>query len=374
MTEEQIYTIALQRITFNHPQAALELYQRAGGAKAVHDCRHDIMQLLPDATPALSQLLRNDWQETLRWAEKELTWCEEKKIRVLTPGMADYPQRLVECADAPLVVYYRGTSDLNSRHIISMVGTRQSTEYGHDVIHRMMQDLRKQISDVLIISGLAYGIDVESHREALAVGYDTVGVLAHGLDTIYPAVHRNTAVKMVEQGGLLTEYTSQAHIDRQNFLRRNRIVAGLSDATIVVESKARGGSLATARLATEYGREVMAVPGRIDCDTSAGCNELIRSQRARILTCAQDIIDLLGWHADSERTAASQQGIQRELFSNFSPEEQKVVDALSHADLHINELGMQTGLSISSLSAILFGFEMRGVVRAMAGNKYHLIR
>lgn len=368
------YALAFQRRTFNYPDAAARLIQTFGTAEEVYAHRADIRNVMPDASDTLCGILNSDWEADLRWADTELEWCRKKNIRVLTPDNKDYPQRLLNCHDMPVVLYYRGTADLNAEHIISIVGTRQSTSYGHDVIKRMTERLRGLMDNVLVVSGLAYGIDIASHRSALEVGFDTIGVVAHGLDTLYPAAHRGTAIEMLSHGGILTEYPSKTRVDRQNFLRRNRIVAGMSDMTIVVESKSHGGSLVTARLANDYGREVMAVPGRVHDDTSVGCNELIRDNKAHTYTSPQDIIDILGWHTKKERAERTGGGIVRDLFPQLSHDEQLIVSALEAGDLHINELTMKTQIQIGTLSALLFQMEMSGIVRPLAGNLYHLVK
>lgn len=371
-TENAIQALAYQRLTMNYPQAAMILYQAAGSIETVYEHRKDIREIMPEATELLAKTLNADWESTMRWAENELRWCKEKNIQFLHPGMQEYPQRLTNCFDAPMGLFYLGNTNLNAEHIISIVGTRQSTPYGHDMLHRIIADLKRMVPDVLIVSGLAYGIDVCSHKEALAAGLDTVGVLAHGLDTMYPASHRNIAAQMVRQGGLLTEYPSQTRGDRANFLRRNRIVAGMSDCTIVAESMEHGGSLVTARIANDYGREVFAIPGRITDKASEGCNDLIRNNKGVMLTSAQDIIDMLGWTTVQAKEAAMSQGIQPSLFPTLSSDQQRIVEALRNNDLQLNALAMTTGIPIGKMSAVLFEMEMQGMVKALAGGTYHL--
>lgn len=370
--EEGLFSLAYQRLTMNFPQAAIELYHTAGTAEEIYAHRKDIREVAPDATDAFCRTLNISWDSYLSWAENELKWCEKKKIRYLHASHPDYPQRLLNCTDAPIGLFYLGNTELNSPHIISIVGTRQSTHYGHDMIHRIICDMKRMVPDLLVVSGLAYGIDVCAHREALANGMNTVGVLAHGLDTMYPASHRNTAAEMVRQGGLLTEYPSQTRGDRQNFLRRNRIVAGIADCTIVAESMEHGGSLVTARIANDYGRDVFAFPGRVGDKASEGCNDLIRKNKAIMLTSAQDIVDALGWQTVQEEKAIRSQGIQTDLFPTLSGEQKIIVDALKDNDLQVNILTSKTGLHISRVNAILFELEMMGIVKPYAGGTYHL--
>lgn len=370
---ESILSLVYQHLTMNYPQVATRLYLEAGSATDLYAHRGNIRDIIPEATENLCSVLNTDWSKYIEWAKRELEWCEKNKIRYLYATHPDYPQRLRDCFDAPIGIFYLGNANLNAEHVISIVGTRQSTAYGHDMLHRIIQDMKRLVPDVLIVSGLAYGIDVCAHREALSAGIDTVGVLAHGLDTMYPASHRNTAAEMVHHGGLITEYPSQTRADRQNFLRRNRIVAGMADCTIVAESMAHGGSLVTARISADYGREVFAFPGRITDKASEGCNELIRNHKATMLTSAQDIINALGWTTTEERQNALQQGVQTDLFNDLSEDQRLVVTALKDGDMQVNAISMKTGLQISRLSAMLFELEMKGVIKAFAGGTYHLI-
>lgn len=369
---EALFSLAYQRQTMNFPQAAIELYLAEGTAEEIYANRKDIRAVAPDATDAFCKAINIGWDNYLSWADNELQWCERKKIRYMYASHPDYPQRLLNCIDAPVGLFYLGNTDLNSPHVLSIVGTRQSTNYGHDTIHRIIGDMKRMVPDLVVVSGLAYGIDVCAHREALANGMNTIGVLAHGLDTMYPASHRNTAAEMVRQGGLLTEYPSQTRGDRQNFLRRNRIVAGISDCTIVAESMAHGGSLVTARIANDYGRDVFAIPGRIGDAASEGCNDLIRNNKATMLTSASDIIELMGWQTAEDEHAIRRQGIQTQMFPTLSPEQQLIVNALKDNDLQLNVITMKTGLHISRVNALLFELEMQGIVKAYAGGTYHL--
>lgn len=369
---ETTLAMAFQRITMNQPNAAAELWQTAGNITDIYDNRNDIRQIVPDATDALCRLLATDWHSYTDWAEKELEWCHSKHINFYYPSHPDYPERLQDCPDAPVGLFSLGTTGLNNAHIISIVGTRKSTPYGHDFIHRLITDLKQKVPDVVIVSGLAYGIDVCAHRESLQAGLETIGVLAHGLDTMYPASHRETAARMVRHGGLLTEYPSQTRGDRQNFLRRNRIVAGISDCTIVAESMVHGGSLVTARIANDYQREVFAVPGRATDLSSQGCNDLIRNQKAHLLQSADDIIEMMGWQTAAQRQEILNRGIEKELFVELTDDQQRVVDVLRQFDLQLNLIAVKTGLHISKVNAVLFELEMRGIVKAYAGGTYHL--
>ena len=355
MDEEIYYTIALTRMTGFNQAMALQLYQSLGGGKAVYEQRQDL----------------GNWDEALRRAAAEMEFIEKNGIKAMTLQDADYPQRLKECPDAPIILFYKGEADLNKSRVINIVGTRQCTTYGQDMVRRLIDDLRTMCPDVLIVSGLAYGIDICAHRQALADGFETVGVLAHGLDQIYPHHHRDTAVEMVKKGGLLTEYMSQTQALPNNFRQRNRIVAGMSDATILVESAYKGGGLITCRIAQEYGRDVFAFPGAVGMPFSEGCNRMIRSNTAALITSAQDLVESMGW----ETIAQKPEAVERQLFPELTEEEQKVVDLLQQTnDLQLNLISVKANIPIGQLTALLFSLEMKGVVKPMAGGTYHLLK
>ena len=372
-TEELFYTMALTRLTNFNYQQALELYRMVGSAQLLYEYRTHIGDVIGDASPRLVESLKN-WDEAMKRADYELKYMQEHGIRGLTLNDDDYPQRLTECPDAPLVLYFTGNCDLNESKIISIVGTRHATVYGEDLIRRFVRDLHQQCPKVLIVSGLAYGVDIHAHREALENGYPTVGVLAHGLDQIYPYAHRETAAEMVNHGGLLTEFMTQTNADKPNFVRRNRIVAGMADATIVVESAAKGGGLITAEIAQSYDRSVFAFPGNVNAEFSKGCNNLIRDNGAGLITCAADFIRAMNWQDETLRQQALSDGIERTLFPDLSAEEQLIVGILQDTnDLQLNILSVKSSIPIGRLTAILFQLEMKGVIKPLAGGMYHLL-
>ena len=372
-TEELFYTMALTRLTNFNYQQALELYRMVGSAQLLYEYRTHIGDVIGDASPRLVESLKN-WDEAMKRADYELKYMQEHGIRGLTLNDDDYPQRLTECPDAPLVLYFTGNCDLNESKIISIVGTRHATVYGEDLIRRFVRDLHQQCPKVLIVSGLAYGVDIHAHREALENGYATVGVLAHGLDQIYPYAHRETAAEMVNHGGLLTEFMTQTNADKPNFVRRNRIVAGMADATIVVESAAKGGGLITAEIAQSYDRSVFAFPGNVNAEFSKGCNNLIRDNGAGLITCAADFIRAMNWQDETLRQQALSDGIERTLFPDLSAEEQLIVGILQDTnDLQLNILSVKSSIPIGRLTAILFQLEMKGVIKPLAGGMYHLL-
>lgn len=368
MQDEHIYTLALTRIPGLGLIGACNLIRSLGSASAVFQNRKELKALIPEVSEKLIQAL--DCPEAFRRAEQELKFAEKSQIQCITLNDASYPSRLKECEDAPLALFYRGNAPLNARRVISMVGTRHSTAYGEDLCASFIRDLKELCPDILIISGLAYGIDIHAHRAALQHGFPTIGVLAHGLDRIYPAAHRKTAIAMMDNGGLLTEFMSETNPDRQNFVKRNRIVAGMSDATIIVESAAKGGALITAELSESYHRDCFAFPGRTTDIYSAGCNELIKKNRASLILSAHDFVEAMGWYS-----GVAPKAVQRELFPDLNDEERKVVETLQQATdgIQINTLVVETNIPIQHISSLLFDLEMKGVVRALAGGVYKLI-
>ena len=310
--------------------------------------------------------------KALSEARDEEIFINRSNIRAIYFTEPDYPRRLLECDDAPLMLYTLGTCGLNDARFVSIVGTRHATGYGSDFTHDLVSGLASHCADpVVIVSGLAYGIDIAAHRAALDAGLPTVGVLAHGLNTLYPASHRDVAARMVRSGGMLmTDYRSCDATHRGNFLARNRIVAGLSDCTIVVESDSRGGALVTARLAAAYARDVFALPGRITDRYSRGCNDLISSCVAGIITSADDLISAMRWRV---RPA---EGEQQNLFADtppLSPEEQAVIDIITdRGDATLGELSARISVPTPRLMGMLIDMEYRSLISALPGGRYRL--
>lgn len=351
----------------------MQLYRKLGSATAIMENRNNIKDVISDASPRLINAL-SDVSEAMHRAEAELEFDNAHAIRPLTMACDDYPERMRNCDDAPIVLFYRGNADLNQRRIVSVVGTRHCTAYGQDIINNFCRSLKELCPDVLIVSGLAYGVDICAHRNALKNGFYTVGVLAHGLDMLYPSAHRDTAKEMLSHGGLLTEFFTNTNPDKMNFVRRNRIVAGISDATIVVESAARGGSLITADIAQSYAHDVFTFPGNVNSPYSEGCNKLIRDNKAALITCAEDFVNAMGWEQDNKVKEARAKGIERQLFPELTAEETRIVELLQkNNDLQLNIIAVQTGLPIGSISALLFSLELKGVIKLYAGGVYHLL-
>lgn len=365
---EQVALLALSKVQATQPAVIHSLIEEVGSAKELIENAGNIKDIVPEAGPNLCKLLSDE--SLIATAEKEIEFIEKNNIRLICKGDKDYPYRLAECNDAPLVLHGMGNADLNAKHIVSIVGTRHASEYGKSVCENFVADLAKFVPDTLIVSGLAYGIDVCAHRAALKAGLPTVGVLAHGLDRIYPTAHRSTAKSMIENGGLLTEFMSGTNPFPQNFVQRNRIVAGMADATVVIESASKGGSLITASLATGYDRDCFAFPGRINDQYSQGCNELVSRNRAALITSAYDFVEAMNWEMTTKKKSA--EDLQTELFPDMSPEETAVMTALrENSDgLQVNQMVVQLNTPINKLLPLLFEMEMKGYIKAVAGGCY----
>lgn len=368
VTSEKVALLALSRVQATQLASIRQLVDIAGGAKTLIENADNINDILPEANPKLAGVIGDRY--AIELAEREIEFIEKKGIRLLCIGDREYPQRLAECCDAPLVLHYIGNADLNARHIVAIVGTRHASEYGKELCRNFVTDLAHFVPGTLIVSGLAYGIDVCAHRAALEAGLPTVGVFAHGLDRIYPNAHRATAKSMLENGGLLTEFMSGTNPFPSNFVQRNRVVAGISDATVVVESASKGGSLITASLAGSYARDCFAFPGRVNDRYSQGCNELVSRNKAALITSAYDFVEAMNWETVSKKKSA--EDLQRELFPELTPEENAVVDAL-HSDsdgMQVNQLVVLLNIPINKLLPLLFEMEMKGYVKAVAGGCY----
>lgn len=367
--DERICSIALTLCPGVGRIGAKRLIEGIGSAVEVFKHREELPGMIPGVSGALVASL--DAPDAFRRAEQEMEFVEKNRLQCLTLHDGAYPSRLRECEDAPVALFYKGSADLNRLHVINMVGTRHATDYGKRFCNDFLHDLSALCPDVLVVSGLAYGIDIQAHRAALDSQLATVAVLAHGLDTIYPSVHRQVAIRMLSQGGLLTEFLSGSSPEKHNFVARNRIVAGMSDATIVVESAVKGGSLITADLAFGYHRDCFALPGRAVDLYSAGCNRLIRDNKAMLIQSAEEFMEAMGWQSDEALVSG---GIQRSLFPELSDEEQMVVQLLmQRGDLHINTLVVESNIPVGRMSSILFNLEMKGVVKALVGGTYHLL-
>jgi DNA processing protein len=365
MTEETRYQLALTQIPQIGDIVARELLQHFGEASSIFKARISELEKIQGIGTVRARAIKQftDFART----DEEIAFMDRYQIQPVFYTSATYPQRLLHCTDAPVMLYFKGHADLNASRIVNIVGTRRPTEYGKSVCRDMVTELGHH--DVTIVSGLAYGIDVEAHKTAIACGAPTVGILAHGLDRIYPPSHHTIAKQMLANGGLLTDFMSGTQPDKQNFPRRNRIVAGMSDVTIVIESGEKGGSLITADIAFSYNRDVMAIPGRINDDRSAGCLQLVRANKASLITGAGDVMEIMGWQPHQQKESVR----QKELFISLNSEEQQLVALFQHKkQLHIDEIYRECQFPGSQVAATLLNLEIQAVLKALPGNCYML--
>lgn len=362
MADDLIYQIALTLLPNIGDVHAKELINRFHTAENVFKAkRKDLESIEGFGITRVKSIL--DFKDFSR-AESEIKFIEKYKINTLFLTDDTYPKRLLNCYDPPCLLYYKGNADLNASKILSVVGTRKNNEYGKALCEKTIADLGG--SNVLIVSGLAFGIDTIAHKASLKNNLHTVGVVAHGLDRIYPSENKILAKEMIEMGGLLSEFKSDTNPDKQNFPRRNRIVAGICDALLVIESGIKGGSLITAELGNSYNKDVFAFPGRTTDARSEGCNYLIKNHKASMVTCATDILELMGW-AEIKKTVKK----QRELFIELSPDEKIILDIL-HAEeqMHIDKLYQISNLTSSAVASALLTLEMQGIVCSLPGKIY----
>jgi len=301
-------------------------------------------------------------------AEKELQFITQENISTTYFQEENYPDRLKHCYDSPVLLFQAGNINLQNRRMISIVGTRQITSYGMEFTKKLIEDLAPL--NPVIISGFAYGVDIYAHQTAMEFGLQTIGVLAHGLNQIYPKTHKKYMAKMEQNGGFLTEFWSTSKPDKENFIKRNRIVAGISEATVVIESAEKGGSLVTANLANDYNRDVFAVPGRVSDKYSQGCNNLIKTQRANLMTSAADLVYMLNWELQRE----SQKAVQKQLFISLTNEEQKIYDYLQKTGKEMMDIiALECDFPIYRMSSILINMELKGVIRPLPGKIFEAV-
>ncbi|MHA4896309.1 DNA-processing protein DprA [Pedobacter sp. PWIIR3] len=361
-----IHKVALTLINSVGHVTAKNLLGHFGSAEEVFKAnRKQLLEVPGIGEVTATEILNSD---ALRLAEEQLNFSSKHDIAVLFFGENNYPRRLMECADAPILLYYKGNADLNHHRIVSVVGTRKATSYGRYLCQQLAEVLSAH--DVLIISGLAYGIDIAAHKESLNFNIPTAGVLAHGLDRIYPQLHQNVAKKMVLNGGLITEFPLSTNPDRENFPKRNRIIAGLADATIVVEATLKGGALITADIANSYNRDVYAFPGRTTDEFSEGCNFLIKTNRAALINHAKDLVYYLGWDTTDHKGNTSTAQIQLPI--GLSEEEHHIIDLLKLSSARIDELAIKTAMPQSKLAMHLLNLEMQGILVSLPGKVYKL--
>jgi DNA processing protein len=360
------HQIALSLIPGIGAVTARNLIAYVGSVEGVFQEKEKNLMKIPGVGEVNAQRIIR--QNVLDRAKREVDFILKNQIQTLFYLDDNYPVRLKNCNDAPIILYFKGNANLNELRIISIVGTRNATNYGKEICEELIHSFSDRNYKLLVVSGLAYGIDVHAHKACLKYNVPTVGVFAHGLDTIYPSLHSSVASKMLENGGLITDFVSDTVIDRQNFLRRNRIIAGLADATIIVESAEKGGALVTADIANSYNRDVFAFPGRSNDQYSRGCNKIIKLNEAVLVENAADIEKAMNWDVKISFPRV----FQASLFEEFTPEENKLIDLLKEGDRFVDEITAETQMQMSRVSALLLGLEFRGLVISLPGKMYRL--
>lgn len=365
MNTDLLYQIALTLVPNIGPVQAKILLQHYEPAEIFKAKRSDLEKIEGIGSIRANNIKDFDDYKT---AEEEISFVDKYRIKLLFIADATYPKRLLNCYDSPTVLYYKGEADLNASKIIAVIGTRNHTDYGKQITEKLITDLAEL--NVVVISGLAYGIDGIAHKASLKNNLSTIGVLAHGLDQVYPPQHAGLAKDMIRQnGGLLTEFRSNTNPDKHNFPTRNRIVAGMSDATIVIETGIKGGSMITAELANGYNKDVFAFPGKVTDSKSGGCNFLIKNNKAVLLTDAQQLVDVLGWENKPKSGARN----QKQLFIELNKEEKIIVDILKEKEaVPIDEINLRSGLSSSVVAAAILSLELQNAVVSLPGKLYRL--
>ena len=364
--EELLYALALQRTKGIGDIYAKKMIEICGSPKNIFKEKQQTLQKLPGfGRMALQNLFDSS---TLAAAEKEVELLEKENLQTLYFLDKNYPNQLKNCADSPILLFQDGNFSFENSKCISIVGTRQMTRYGSDFCESLISGLKEY--NPIIVSGYALGIDIIAHKSALKNNLKTVAVFAHGFGSVYPKQHKRYQSQLLKKGGFLTEFWYDEKPRRENFVRRNRIVAGLSEATIVVESASKGGALITAALANSYSKEVFAVPGRASDRYSSGCNALIRDHKAAVITCADDLINMLGW-APQKKTSTA---MQTQLFLNLNAEQQKVYDCLKSKKIGwLDNISLDCNLPINKMAALLFQLEMKGLVQPLPGKMFQFV-
>ncbi len=364
MSDHLLYQIALTLVPQVGAVTAKNLVTHCGSAEGVFKSTRRELLKIPGIGPIVADAVLS--APVLQLAEREIDFLEKNEVDAIFYTDDRYPNRLKQCIDGPVLLYFKGSSAhlLHSERIVAIVGTRQPSDYGKAVCEEIIEDLKQY--NILIISGLAYGIDITAHRKANAADIPNIGVLGHGLGSIYPSQHKSIAMKMIENGGLLTEYIHSAKPDREHFPMRNRIIAGMCDALLVVETAASGGSMISAQLASDYGRELLAVPGRIHDPKSAGCNYIIQNGSARLVTTAADIAETMRWDEHSRPSVR-----QTQLLLDLSATEELLLQQIrQQPEIAIDQLSFQAQLSPGELASTLLGLEFKGAIRTLPGKRY----
>jgi len=366
MTEQELFhLLALQQIEGVGDIMAKKLINHCGSAEAVFKTKTSQIAGIDGIGSVLLQKLKD--KSAFEKAEQELQFIKSNDINVSYFQDENYPERLKHCIDGPILLFTSGNINLKSKKIISIVGTRQITSYGMEFCRKLIEDLAPL--DPVIVSGFAYGVDIFAHQLAMEHDLQTIGVVAHGLNQIYPKTHKKYVAKVEQNGGFMTEFWSSSNPEKENFVRRNRIVAGISEATIVIESAERGGSLITANIANDYNRDVFAVPGRTTDKYSQGCNNMIKIQKANLLTSAADLVYILNWDIESKSKP-----VQKQLFVTLEPDEQKVYDHLLKNGKELMDIiALRCDFPIYKISGMLLNMELKGVIRPLPGKLFEAI-
>ncbi|MDR1054798.1 MAG: DNA-processing protein DprA [Prevotellaceae bacterium] len=369
MTNDLLYRVAIEMIPMVGSITAKRLLAYCGCAEAVFKAKKADLLRIPNIGEALAVAVLN--QDILRKAEQELVFMQKNNIKALFYTDDDYPQNLKQCEDSPIILFQKGDIDLSKHRFISIVGTRNATAYGSGLCDKLIALIVERGYNPVIVSGLAYGIDVCAHKAAMKYGLKTVAIVGTGLDMVYPAAHRAIAKQITEEGAVLSDFPSNTLIDRKNFIRRNRIVSGISEVTIVVESGEKGGAMVTADIAASYNRDVLAFPGRVGDEFSAGCNKLIKANIAAMIESIEDLEAAMGWDSPSEKLTTK----QLPLFDLLTADEMCIVNVLKENDSEmIDIIAHKTGLPMAKLSALLLNLEFSGYVKALPGKAYALRR
>jgi len=362
--EELFYRIALTQTDYIGNKFGRKLLQMFGSAKTIFNAPLKDLSAIGGIGEAKAKILSK--APDFKRVNAELEFILKHNIQPVFILDDDYPEKLKDCDDAPLMLYYKGTESLQHRKMVAIIGSRENTDYGARMTEELIEGLKRE--DIIIISGLAIGIDGIAHKKALMAGLPTIAVVAHGLDTIYPSQHKQIAREMMKHGGILTEYPSKTIPDKYNFPMRNRIVAGLSDVVVVVETAKKGGAMITAKLATSYNREVAAFPGRAIDKKSEGCNYLIRTNIAQLITSADDLLEMMNWQFVENRKA-----VQAKLFTHLADDEMDIAKIIGASEsMHIDELLLKSNFNSSRLSSMLLSMELNGVVKALPGKRFRM--
>jgi DNA processing protein len=368
--QSDLFKIAIKLIPLVGDIVAKRIIGYCGSLDAVFKEKERNLAKIPGIGTIIASSIANNTKkkEIFNIAEKEVEFNLKFGVKTVFYLDDDYPRRLIHCEDSPITFFTLGNLDLNHPKVLSIVGTRKATQYGKDFCSKLISDFKEKGINVQIVSGLAFGIDISAHKAAMENDLTTAGILAHGLDTIYPALHRKYAKQMIEKGGLITEFLTNTTPDKQNFVKRNRIIAGLADATLVVESGKKGGSLITADIANSYNRDVFAVPGRATDAWSLGTNFLIKTNRAALIESAADIASNLNWE-----TITNQKAVQSPLFINFEPDELTIAQQLEkQGDVSIDILSLLCKMPVSKISSTLLEMEFKGAVKCLPGKVFKL--